>query len=182
MSHVLLYIIHFLRGEDISLLFYLPRNSQLCTLHCRCSIAKSCLTLCEPVDCNTWSFSVLHYFMLKLTSVEPVMQSNHPIFCCSLLLLDLNLSQHQGVFQWVGSLHHVTKVLELQLQMLRSRNRGPFRNRKQHIGFLKIKRSLTFSISPANEHSGLISFRIDWFDLFAVHSSILCSRCLLLSE
>ena len=63
LSHVLLYIIHFLRGENVSLLFYLPHNSQLSTLHCYCSIAKSCLTLCDPVDCNTPSFYVLHYFL-----------------------------------------------------------------------------------------------------------------------
>ena len=47
-----------------------------------------------------------------------------------------NLSQHQGLFQWVSSSHQVAKVLEFQL-----------------------------SISPSNEYSGLISFRMDWLDL-----------------
>ena len=55
----------------------------------------------------------------------------------------LNLSQHQGLFQWVCSSHQVAIVLELQL-----------------------------SISPSNECSGLISFRIDWFDLLSVQGTI----------
>ena len=55
----------------------------------------------------------------------------------------LNLSQHQGLFQWFHSSHQVAKVSELQL-----------------------------SISPSNECSGLISFRIDWFDLFAVQGTL----------
>ena len=54
-----------------------------------------------------------------------------------------NLSWHQGLFQWVGSLHQLATVLELQLQ---------------HQSF--------------NEYSGLISFRIDWFDLLAVQDSL----------
>ena len=54
-----------------------------------------------------------------------------------------NLSQHQGLFQWVSSLHQVAKVLGLQ-----------------------------FSISPSNEHPGLISFRMDWLDLLAVQGAL----------
>ena len=48
-------------------------------------------------------------------SIELVMPSNHLIFCCCLLLLPC-LSQHQGLFQGVGSLHQVAKVLEFQFQ------------------------------------------------------------------
>ena len=58
-----------------------------------------------------------------------------------------NLSQHLGLFQWVSSLHQVPKYW-----------------------------SFSYSISPSNEYSGLISFRIDWFDLLAVqgtHKSLL---------
>ena len=55
----------------------------------------------------------------------------------------LSLSQHQSLFQWDGSLHQVGKLLELQLQH-----------------------------SPYNEYSGLISFRIDWFDLFAIQGTL----------
>ena len=53
--------------------------------------------------------------LLKLVSIESVMPPNHLILCCP-LLLPPNLSQHQGLFQWVRSLHQVAKVLEFQLQ------------------------------------------------------------------
>ena len=63
--------------------------------------------------------------------------------CHSLLLLPSIFSQHQGFFQWVSTSHQVAKVLEPQLQ---------------HQSF--------------NEYSGLISFRIDWFDLLAVQVTL----------
>ena len=53
----------------------------------------------------------------KFMSSEWVMPSNHLILCCSPLPLAFNLSQHQGLFQWVSSSHQVAKVLELQLQL-----------------------------------------------------------------
>ena len=53
--------------------------------------------------------------LLKLMPIESVMLSNHHILCCPLLFA-FNLSQHQGLFQWVGSSHQVARVLELQLQ------------------------------------------------------------------
>ena len=58
------------------------------------------------------SFTI-SWSLLKLLSIELVMLS-HPLSPPSLPVL--NLSQHQGLFQWVGSLHQVAKVLELQLQ------------------------------------------------------------------
>ena len=51
----------------------------------------------------------------KLMSIESVMPSNHLILCHPLPPA-LNLSQHQGLFKWVSSLHEVAKVLECQLQ------------------------------------------------------------------
>ena len=51
--------------------------------------------------------------LLKLMCFELVMPYNHLSLCRPLLV---NLSQHQGLFQWVGSLHQVAKVSELQLQ------------------------------------------------------------------
>ena len=57
-------------------------------------------------------------------------------------------SQHQGVFQWVGSSHQVAKVLELQLQ------------------------HQSFQWFPTQINSGLISFRIDWFNLLAVQGTL----------
>ena len=74
--------------------------------------------------------------LLKLMSTELVMLSNHFILCHPLLLLPSILPQQQGLFQWVGWLHQMTKILGLQLQ---------------HQSFW-----------------WLISFRIDWFYLFAV--------------
>ena len=61
-----------------------------------------------------------------------------------------NLSQNQGLFQWVSSSHQVAKVLEL-----------------------------SYSISPSNEYSGLISFRMGWLDLFAIQGTlkILLQHC-----
>ena len=55
---------------------------------CCCSVAKLCLTLCDPMDFNMPDFPVLHYLpdMLKFMSIELVMPSNHLILCCPLLL------------------------------------------------------------------------------------------------
>ena len=53
--------------------------------------------------------------LLNLMSIELVMPSNHLILCCPLPPA-FNLSQHQGLFQWVSYSHQVAKVLEFQLQ------------------------------------------------------------------
>ena len=56
---------------------------------CCCLVAKSCQTLCDPMDCNPPDSSVLHYLqsLLKCMSIELVMPSNHLILCCPLLFL-----------------------------------------------------------------------------------------------
>ena len=54
--------------------------------------------------------------LLKLMSIESVMPSNHLILCRPLSPPIFNLSQHQGLFQWVSSSHQVAIVLEFQLQ------------------------------------------------------------------
>ena len=69
------------------------------------------------------------------------LQTPHPLLPPSPSAV--NLPHHQGLFQWVGSSHQVTKASELQFQ---------------HQSF--------------NEHSELISFRIDWFDLLAVQGAL----------
>ena len=76
--------------------------------------------------------------LLKLMSIESVMPSNHLIFCCPLLFLP-------SVFPSI-------RVFSNELAL--------------HIRWSKYW-SFSFSISPSNEYSGLISFRIDWFDLLA---------------
>ena len=80
------------------------------------------------------SFTI-SWSLLRLMSIELLMPSNHVILCRPRLLLPSVFSQHQGLFQWVGSLHQVVKYW-----------------------------SFTFSFSPSNEYSGLIPFRVDWLD------------------
>ena len=82
--------------------------------------------------------------LLKLMSIKAVMPSNYPILCHPLLLPPLIFFQHQGLFQGISFLHQVAEVLE----------------------------SLSFSISPSNECSGLTSFRMDWLDLLAVQGTL----------
>ena len=88
-------------------------------LICSCySVAQSCLTLCDPMDCSTPGFHVLHHLLeFSQTHVHWVgdaIQSSHPLSSTSPPAL--NLSQHQGLFQWVSSSHEVAKLLEFQLQ------------------------------------------------------------------
>ena len=77
--------------------------------------------------------------LLKLMSIQSVMPIQPSRPLLSPSPLALSLAQHQGLFQRVGSSHQVAKYW-----------------------------SFSFSISPSNEYSGLTSFRMDWFDLFAV--------------
>ena len=82
------------------------------------SVTQSCLTLCDPMDCSTTGLPVHHQLPeLAQTHVHWVgdaIQPSHPLSSPSLPAF--NLSQHQGLFQWVGSSPQVAKVLELQLQ------------------------------------------------------------------
>ena len=88
------------------------------TVFCCCSFAKLCLTLCDPMNCSTPGFPVLHYILgFAQTHVHVVSDAIQP----SHLLLPssppaLSLCQHQGVSQWVSSWHQVAKELELQFQ------------------------------------------------------------------
>ena len=79
--------------------------------------------------------------LLKLTSIELVMPSNHLIFCCSLLL---------------PSIFPCIRVFSNELAL--------------HIRWPEYW-SFSFSISPSTEYSGLISFRMDWLDLLAVQGT-----------
>ena len=56
---------------------------------CSCSVTKSCLTFCNPMDCSlqaSLSFTISQS-LLRLMSIEPIMPSNYLILCCPLLLL-----------------------------------------------------------------------------------------------
>ena len=83
---------------------------------CCCSVTKSCPTLCDTMDSIIPGFPVLHYLLefaqTHVYWVHFVIQPSQPLLPPSLLAL--NLFHHQGLFQWVGSLHQVAKVLELQ--------------------------------------------------------------------
>ena len=82
------------------------------------SVALSCLTLCDPMDCSTPCFPVhcqlpeftqthVHWVSDAIPPTHPLSSPSRPTF---------NLSQNQGLFKWVSSLHQVAKVLEFQLQ------------------------------------------------------------------
>ena len=82
------------------------------------SVAQSCPTLCDPMDCSTPGFFVHHQF-LQFTQthvhwVSGAIQPSHPLPSPS--SPTFSLSQHQGLFKWVSSSHQVAKVLEFQLQ------------------------------------------------------------------
>ena len=82
------------------------------------SATKSCPTLCDPIDCSIPGFPV-HHQLLELTQthvhqIGDAIQATHPLISPS--PPSFNLSQHQGLFKRVNSLHQVAKVLEFQLQ------------------------------------------------------------------
>ena len=97
----------------------LPINTHMWNLQkWYCTVQSlSCVQLCDPMDCSTPDFPV-HHQLLELTQTHvhrdndaiqpslPLLSPSPPAF---------NLSQHQGLFQWVSSLHQVAKGLELQL-------------------------------------------------------------------
>ena len=97
------------------------------------------------MDCSTPGFPVHHQLseiaQTQVHWVGDAIQPSYPLSSPSPPAF--NLSQHQGLFKWVSSLHQVAKVW-----------------------------SFSFNISPSNEYSGLISFRMDWFDLLAVQGTL----------
>ena len=82
------------------------------------SVAQSCLTLCDPMNCSTPGLPVHHQLMVFTQThahqVNDAIQPSHPL--SSSPPPAFNLSQHQGFFKWVSSSHQVAKVLEFQLQ------------------------------------------------------------------
>ena len=103
-----------------SLFFYsCPANRFICTIfldstcmHCY-SVSKSCPTLCDPLDCSSAVFPVLHYLLEFSQTHAPwvgdSIQLSHPLLSPSPIAL--NLFHHQNLFQWVSSLHRVAKLL-----------------------------------------------------------------------
>ena len=116
---------------------------QISNLTC-CSVAQSCLTLWDPRDCSMPGSSVLHDLPVCSNScIESVMTPNHLILCSPLLLLPSILPS--------------TRVFS---------NESALRIRWPKYW------SFSLSSSLSNEYSGLISFRIDWFNLLAVQETL----------
>ena len=109
------------------------------------SVAQSCLTLWDPMDCSTPGFPVHHqlpeHVQIHVCRVGDAIQPSHPL--SSTFPSGFNLFQNQGLFQWVSSSYQVAKVLEFQFQ----------------------RQSFQW-------YSGLISFRMDWLDLLAVQGTL----------
>ena len=82
------------------------------------SVAQSCPTLWDPMNCSTPGLPVHHYLpeftQTHVHQVSDAIQPSHPL--SSPFPPGPNPSQHQSLFQWVNSLHEVAKVLEFQLQ------------------------------------------------------------------
>ena len=95
-------------------------EEQRCSVQYSITLVKSLshVWLCDPMDCSTPGLPVHHQLLeLAQTHVHRVgdaIQPSHPLLSPSPPAL--NLSQHQGLFKWVSSLHQVAKVLEFQLQ------------------------------------------------------------------
>ena len=102
----------------------------------------SCLILCDPMDCSISAFFVSQS-LFKFKCIESMMSSNHLTFCCPLLLLP-------SIFPSIRVFSNESAL---------------------HIRWPKYW-SFHFYISPSNEYSGLISFRIDRFDLFIVQGTL----------
>ena len=81
------------------------------------SVAQSCSTLCDPMNCSTPGLPVHHqlpeFTQTHVHQVSDAIQPSHPLSSPS--PPTANPSQHQSLFQWVNSSHEVTKVLEFQL-------------------------------------------------------------------
>ena len=82
------------------------------------SVAQSCPTLCDPMDCSTPGLPVHHQLpeptQTHVHRVSDAIQPSHLLSSPSPPAF--NLAQHQGLFQWVSSSHQLAKVLEIQLQ------------------------------------------------------------------
>ena len=117
----------------------------LLTEDCCCSFTKLSLTLWDPKDCSMLGFSVLHYLPeFAQTHVNWVDDAIQPSHPgCPLLLL-------LSIFPSIRVFFNASVLL----------TRWP-----KYWSF-------SFSISPSSEFSGLISFRIDWFDLLAVQRTL----------
>ena len=113
-------------------------------LHQLSSVVQSCLTLCNPMDCSMPGFPVHQQLP------EPTQTHVHPI--------------GDTIYHLI--FHHLLLFLPSIFPSIRV-----FSNETVHIRWSE-DWSFSFSISPSNKYSGLISFRIDWLDLLAVQGTL----------
>ena len=112
-------------------------------MFCCCSVAKSCLTVFDPMDCSMPGFPAHHHLpefsQIHVHWVSGAIQPSHPLLSPS--PPSFNLFQHQDL---------------------------------SNMSFLHIRwpKYWSFRISPSSKYSGLISFRIGWFDLLSVQRSL----------
>ena len=116
------------------------REARFAVVGC-CSVAKSCPTLCDPVNCSTPGFPALHHLLkpaqTHVHGVGDAIQPSHP-----LLPHSLPIFPSIRVFSNDLALH------------------------------IRCPEYWSFSFVPPNEYSGLISFKMDWFDLLAVQGTL----------
>ena len=114
-------------------------------LLCCCLVTQLCQTLCDPMNCSMPDSSVLHYLPeFDQIHVHWVSDAIQPLNPLPPPSpFAFNLSWYQDLFQWVSSSHQVAKYW-----------------------------SFSFSSHSSNEYLGLIFFRIDWFDLFAIQGTL----------
>ena len=119
------------------------------------------------MNCSTPGFPVHHQLwnLLKLMSIESVMPSNHLVLCCLLPLLP-------WIFPSIRVFSNESVPCPLPLLSSVFPRVRVFSNESAlRIRWPKYW-SFSFNISPSNEYSGLISFRMDWLDLLAVHGTL----------
>ena len=105
------------------------------------SVTKLYLTLCDPMDCSMPGFPVLHLLEFSQLMSLEMVMPSNHVIHCHPLLLLPSIFPSMRVFPNESALH------------------------------IRWPKYWSFSISPSTEYSGLISFRIDWFDLLAVQGT-----------
>ena len=109
------------------------------------SVAQSCPTLCDPMDCSTPGLPIHHqlpeFTQIHVHWVSDAIQPSHPLSSPSL---------------WPSIFPNIRIFSNKSVLCMR---------------WLRYW-SFSFSISPSNEHAGLISFTMDWLDLFAVQGTL----------
>ena len=111
-----------------------------------CSVSQSCPTLCNPMDCSMQGLPVPHHLLVSAqVNLHCISDVIQPSHLMPSSYSALDLSQQQRLLQRVICSHQMTKYW-----------------------------SFSFSISPTNEYSRLISLKIDWLDLLAFQGTLKC--------